>query len=65
MRSVHVLQLALTESVEEDRHQQRRHLFLGDLTAHVGVEDPRDRVVTEYAVVTFGRDDVNRGEVTH
>jgi hypothetical protein len=51
--------------VKVNGHQESGHLFFGDLATDVRVKDPRDGVVAQRAAVTFGVNDVDRGEVVH
>ena len=44
-------------AVEQDRHGERGHLLVGDLAAGVGVDDPVDLLVAEFAAVPLGADD--------
>ena len=49
-------QLAPGQPAEEDRHGQRRHLLLGDVTGGVRGDHPVDLVVAELRPVTLGAD---------
>ena len=49
-------------AAQEDRHQQRRHLLVGDPAVGVGVDHPVDRRVGQRAAVALGPDDRRRVE---
>jgi hypothetical protein len=55
----------VSETLEVDSHEESRHLFFGDVTALIGVEDPRNRVVTKFVTISLGADHVNGREPTH
>ncbi len=52
-------QLGRRQAPEEDRHEQRRRLLVGDLAAGVGVDEPVDLLVGELAAVALGADDLD------
>ncbi len=57
--------LAAVHPVEQDRHRQRGHLLVGDVSPRVGVDDPVDLAVAELAPVALGDDHLDGVVLAH